>query len=204
MEVILFDCQDKSHPFYLQCAEIHQKEIPNGFLSKLGLNFLASLYYSFSRSQHSFLMLAVENNEVVGFIVISINTKKFFTWYLMSEFLMNFYKIPILRLGSLFFNNSYDILKYPFTKEKETESFVSNSEIFNFCVHRSFQDRGLGTILFNSAIERLKSFNVKRLKIVTGKEQEKAQKFYKKNGANFLHMITVHEEEKSMVFVLNL
>ena len=59
------------HSYFKQCSEIHSKEIPNGFLPTLGIDFLSRLYDSFSKSKHSFLLLAIEQNKVLGFILLS-------------------------------------------------------------------------------------------------------------------------------------
>ena len=189
-----------SHEYFLECAKIHSKEIPSGFLPTLGLSFLSSLYEFFSKSKYSLLLLAVEDSKVVGFIVISLHTKLFFKQYLWTQSYKNFYKIPFSIFGKMFIVKTIEVLKYPFKSKKTKADFVSNSEIFNFCVDSSVQGRGVGQLLFSKAVDELKSSKVKVLKIVTGQKQISAQKFYYKSGATFSHKVMVHKGEESMVF----
>lgn len=187
------------HKYYLECARIHSKEIPNGFLSTLGFSFLSSLYEVFSKSKYSFLLLAIEESRVVGFIAVSLNTKLFFKKYLLTQSYKNFYKIPISTFGKVFIEKTIEVLQYPFKSGKKEHYFVSNSEIFNFCVDGSMQGLGIGQMLFSNAVNQLKVNNVKILKIVTGQNQIGAQSFYYKNGATSSHKIIVHKGEDSIV-----
>ena len=189
-----------SHEYFLECAKIHSKEIPEGFLPTLGLSFLSSLYEFFSKSKYSLLLLAVEDSKVVGFIVISLHTKLFFKQYLWTQSYKNFYKIPFSIFGKMFIVKTIEVLKYPFKSKKTKADFVSNSEIFNFCVDSSVQGRGVGQLLFSRAVNELENSKVKVLKIVTGQKQISAQKFYYKSGAIFSHKVMVHKGEESMVF----
>jgi len=190
----------KSHEYFLECAKIHSKEIPSGFLPTLGLSFLSSLYEFFSKSKYSFLLMAVEDSKVKGFIVISLNTKLFFKQYLFTQSYKNFHKIPFSIFGKIFILKTIEVLKYPFKSKKIKTDFVSNSEIFNFCVDSSVQGRGVGQSLFSKAVNELENNKVKVLKIVTGYNQISAQKFYYKSGATFSHKVIVHKGEESMVF----
>ena len=91
-------------------------------------------------------------------------------------------------------------MKYPFKSKKIKTNFVSNTEIFNFCVDSSVQGQGVGQLLFSKAVNELENNRVKVLKIVTGYNQISAQKFYYKSGATFSHKVMVHKGEESMVF----
>lgn len=190
----------QNHNYFLECAKIHSKEIPNGFLPRLGLSFLSSLYEFFSKSKYSFLLIAVENSKVIGFIAISLHTKLFFKQYLWTQSYKNLHKISLLIFGKVFILNIIELFKYLFKNNKEKKNFVSDSEIFNFCVDSSVQRQGVGQLLFSQAVNNLDSNNVKILKIVTGQNQINAQKFYSKFGAIFSHEIILHKGQKSKVF----
>ena len=200
MRIINGDSLKPSDKYFLECAKIHSKEIPSGFLPTLGLSFLSSLYEFFSKSKYSFLLLAVEDSKVMGFIVISLHTKLFFKQYLWTQSYKNFHKIPLSIFGKMFIVKTIEVLKYPFKSKKTKADFVSNSEIFNFCVDSSVQGRGVGQLLFSRAVNELENSKVKVLKIVTGQKQISAQKFYYKSGATFSHKVMVHKGEESMVF----
>ena len=189
-----------NHRYFLECAKIHSKEIPEGFLPTLGLDFLTSLYEVFSKSKYSFLLLAIEDSRVVGFIAVSLHTKLFFKQYLWTQSYKIFYKIPVSIFGKVFIKKIVEVLKYPFESNIKEHDFVSDSEIFNFCVDSSVQGLGVGQLLFSKAVNQLESSKVKVLKIVTGQMQIGAQRFYYRSGATLSHTIMVHKGEESMVF----
>jgi ribosomal protein S18 acetylase RimI-like enzyme len=189
-----------NHKYFLECAKIHSKEIPGGFLPTLGLDFLSSLYEVFSKSKYSFLLLAIEDGRVVGFIAISLHTKEFFRQYLKTKIFKNLHQIPIVTFGKIFFIKSLEVFKYLFSNKTSSETFISNSEVFNFCVDGCVQGKGVGQFLFLNAVDRLRMKRIKTLKIVTGQSQIDAQKFYYKSGAILSHKIIVHDDEESVVF----
>ena len=194
MEIISGKNLPSGHIFFRECAYLHRKEIPDGFLPKLGLGFLSGMYEFFSISKHSFLFLAIEDSKVLGFIAVSLNTKLFYKHYLVRHSFKDFYKIPFAVLGKTFLKNVLEVLRYPFNKKSLVEEFQSKSEIFNFCVDGSAQGKGVGQKLFSASNE------IDLIKIVTGNRQVGAQNFYRKSGAEFSHKITVHEGEDSLVF----
>ena len=200
MNIINGSTLSSNHKYFTQCSEIHSREIPNGFLPTLGLKFLSSLYEQFSKSKYSFLLLAIEDDRVVGFIVISLHTKSFFINYLKSKIIWDLYRIPIKIFGKVFFMKSLEVLKYPFSKKSSNEDFISNTEIFNFCVDSRFQSKGVGQLLFYHAIKELNKNKIKIIKIVTGKSQLGAQRFYEKSGAILSHKIRIHDGEYSVVY----
>ena len=53
---------------YRRVAQLHAENINQGFLSSLGLNFLMLLYQAIDESPVSVLILAWEDNQVVGFV----------------------------------------------------------------------------------------------------------------------------------------
>jgi len=200
MEIINGESLKPRHKYFLECAKIHSKEIPEGFLPTLGVNFLSSLYEAFSKSKHSFLLLAIKDSRVVGFIAVSLHTKLFFKQYLWTQSYKNFYKIPISVFGKVFIKKIVEVLRYPFEENIKEHDFVSNSEVFNFCVDVSVQGQGIGKLLFSKAVDQLDNSKVRVLKIVTGQKQIGAQKFYYRSGAILSHKIIVHKGEESMVF----
>ena len=200
MKIINGKSLKPSHKYFLECAKIHSKEISGGFLPTLGLDFLSSLYEIFSKSKYSFLLLAIEDSRVVGFIAVSLHTKLFFKQYFWTQSYKNFYKIPVSIFGKVFIKKIVEVLKYPFEGNTKEHDFVSNSEIFNFCVDGSVQGRGVGQLLFSKATDQLDGSKIKVLKIVTGQMQIGAQRFYYRSGATLSHTIMVHKGEESMVF----
>ena len=94
-----------------------------------------------------------------------------------------------------------ETLKYP--QRKENIGLPKN-EILNFCISRDFQRKGIGKKLFTILVDEFKSLNFNRIKIVTGANQIKAQKFYESLGAMKFTNIEVHRDSNSFIYVYNI
>ncbi len=200
VKIVDSESLDNDHNYFNECAVIHTSVIPDGFLPTLGINFLASLYKAFSISKHSFLLLAIENGKVLGFIAVSLNTNMFFKWYIVRHMYKSIYRVPLKVLGRTFLVKVFELLSYPFSKKNINEEFISNSEVFNFCVDQGAQGLGVGQLLFSNAVAVLNNYKVEYLKIVTGSNQKGAQNFYYKVGAILFYNTEIHGNEDSLVF----
>ena len=186
-----------SEEYFRQVARIHSEEIRSGFLPQLGMNFLVKLYKCISSSAHAFLFAAVHNDQIVGFICGSTNTKK-----LYSEFFLRYgpQVFPLILPKLMNFNNikrGFETLLYP---DKKESLDLPRSEILNFCVSHRFQRMGIGKKLFFELIEEFRRREMHSIKIVTGFNQQSAQRFYEALGAQLLTHIEVHQGVSSALY----
>lgn len=189
--------KEASNVYFKEIADIHKVEIKDGFLVRLGTRFLQRLYRYFSYSDNAILLVALQNEKVVGFICTSIDTRKLYRGFILKHGLVSaFMVLPrILTLDN--FRKVFEVLSYP--RKKDVQD-LPNSEILNFCTNSQEQGKGIGKSLFFHMIERMKQQNIHELKIVTGHNQKKAQKFYESVGAEKVYSIEVHKNIKSFVY----
>jgi ribosomal protein S18 acetylase RimI-like enzyme len=181
-------------------AELHRAEISAGFLSTLGPKFLGLLYRTLAGSPVSFVLTAMEGEEVRGFIVGSENTRRVYRDFFKRAGLRAVFLLArrLLSLRTLF--RVMETLLYPGKADRDLPS----SEILNFCVDQSVQRRGVGRLLFDALVEEFARRGIPQIKIVTGGTQDKAQRFYARVGARLIGKVEVHRGTPSVVYVFDI
>jgi ribosomal protein S18 acetylase RimI-like enzyme len=184
--------------YFEQIARIHKEEIREGFLSTFGVGFLAKLYKAISQSPFTFLIAAIRQDCVLGFIVGSQDTNKFYKYFLTRYGLS---ALPLIIKKIFSFKSLRKVLEIFLYPQKIADKNLPNSEILNFCVTESLQGMGIGKKLFYSLVDEFKELGFDKIKIVTGGTQNKAQIFYESCKATLISQVEVHRGEKSLVYV---
>ena len=187
--------------YFNQIAKIHQVEIIEGFLSTMGVKFLSKLYSNLCDSPYAFLYVAMINNRICGFICGSTDTSKVYKYFIIRYgiFILSTIIPKILSFKKI--GRMLEALIYP--QKKENVGLPKN-EILNFCVSRDFQRKGIGKKLFKILVDKFKSLNFNRIKIVTGVSQIKAQRFYESLGAIKVTDIEIHRNTKSLIYIYDI
>ena len=181
-----------------RCAEIHLREIPDGFLPTFGADFLTHLYDHIARSERSVLLVALVDGDVLGFICGSYGTGSLYKSFLVRKHLRILGPIARRLFAPGVLRRVWEILRYP---TGVVANDLPGSEILNFCVSRSSQGRGIGRRLFRALCDEYRDRGISKVRIVTGAEQESARRFYESVGASPAAVIQVHNGVDSVVFV---
>lgn len=191
---------DSQNSFFEEVSNIHQNEISEGFLATFGNSFLSILYKTIATSEYSFIYIAKSDNKVIGFICGCRNTSKlYFDFLIRAGYKAIFLIIPKLLNPKKIFR-IFETLLYP---SKKVNKDLPESEILNFCVDSSIQGKGVGKMLFNALVTEFRNSGIEKIKIVTGKNQISAQRFYEKIGAEKVADIEIHKETESLIFTYN-
>jgi GNAT superfamily N-acetyltransferase len=190
-----------SKDYYEQIAYIHQNEIGEGFLPTLGIKFLSKLYSRISRSEYTFLIAAFIDNEIVGFLAGSLDTRKFYKEFIIRDGL---FFLPILLPQLLSLDAILKVRETLLYPQKKEEVSLPNSEILNFCVSQKNQRKGVGKVIYKYAIEEFLRLNVNKVKIVTGCTQISAQSFYESFGASLATKTEIHKNVSSLIYIHDL
>lgn len=188
----------ESFGIYEQVALIHKAEIKDGFLSTFTVSFLSRLYRSLANSPYSFLIVAIENNRVIGFICGGINTGKAMRRFILHHGLIVFPQVMFKMLSFRNMRKIFETLCYPAQKVNE---MLPAPEILNFCVSGEAQGKGIGKKLFLALVDKFKALGIEEFKIVTSEEQKQAQKLYEKLSAVKVADIEIHNGTKSLVYI---
>jgi len=161
-------------------AGLHMLAFRNFFLSRLGYRFLRSFYRALIKRNDTTCAGCWEGNTLTGFYVANHDHRRFysdlgkknFVQFVMSS-IPAFLKNPLLivRLMKSFQSNS------------KPNPFDGYPYLMSICVAPDQQNKGLGRILINDLLLRLKAKGFKGLTLTTDTvDNEATNKFYLKSG----------------------
>ncbi|MGT2887231.1 GNAT family N-acetyltransferase [Streptococcus didelphis] len=161
-------------------VDIHLSVFPNFFLTFLGKGFLCTLYLGFLEHDSSGIIIAREDENVLGFLAYSKDLSGFYKWLIKHKVIyFGFYglkacvKSPkaIIRLMRAFL--------YP-SQASKTEKYI---EISSIGVSSSTSNSGIGSQLVKSIPNIVDTTGYKYIELTTDAiNNEKANYFYQKNG----------------------
>lgn len=187
MEVKITDNLD----YVDEIVEIHLSTFDGFFLTFLGKEFLRLLYSGFIQHEKSNLIIAIEDNEIVGFLAYSEDMSSFYK-YLIKSKLFSFawcaFK-AFIRRPSIMFR-----LLSAFGKSEETNRKEKYIELASIGVKVNQKGKGVGTKLIEylKLIVNLNIFDYISLE-TDAENNEYTNKFYKKN--NFILSRTYFTKE---------
>lgn len=180
-----------------QIVEVHEQSFKGFFLTSLGKVFLKQLYMAFIKHPKSGMIIAREENEILGFLAFSYNLSDLYKSLIRNKFIV------------LAWLSAFAIIKRPFiigrlvrtmmrsTRNKDPGSYL---DIASICVLPSIQNRGIG----RGMIDRLKQSNsieYDYIRLETdAKDNDSVNQFYVQNGFQLLSTYTTREGRSMNVY----
>jgi ribosomal protein S18 acetylase RimI-like enzyme len=179
-------------------VDIHMKELPDDFLPSLGLVFLKKVFYpAIIRSKHAHSLVSVSKEEISGFSIISLNSKKILFDVFLSKpfrFLMELLKF----IGKSIKNISVVINIY--LSVNKIPKYDNVGEVYFIAVKNSFQGEGIGGKLINGSEDILRQFGFDGICIKTKREKKtwvnylqsrgwKTDKVFSVNKIEYIYLI---------------
>lgn len=186
-----------------QIAEIHKNSIVDGFLSKLGVDFLTILYEFLIENQ--LVLVFLEEDKVLGFVSCSYSSSG-----LIKKFVLKKPKAIFILLKKIIQNPSFvkPILETSNSTSISANSFSGNelpeTELLSISVVPSTIQKGIGSSLIDELEKQLLKKNIQSYKVVAGENLKNANLFYLKNGFELKNQIKIHGNEVSNVYVKKL
>jgi len=184
----------------VQIARIHQEEINQGFLSQLGIKFLAKLYEAMIVSSFAFVVVAKENNRIVGFISGCYDVGKFYRDFYRKYAVSSFFTLLPKVFKISFLKKVFEILKYPKNKQKD----LPKAELLTIALLKDFRARGIAQELFKRFLSEMRDREIDIFKVVVGESLPRAIGFYEKVGFKLHSFVSIHKGEKSRIYTYNL
>ena len=183
-----------------EIAELHIDNIPTGFISSLGLDFVTTAYRAIEKDQQSFGFAALEGDKLLGFISFSNN-------------LRGLYRVAALEMGTKFGSVllkklfSFSMIKkimddvfYPFKADKLN---LPKAELLSIVVVPESRGKGIAGRLVEAGLNLCKTRGIDRVKVLVAAENEPANKLYQKYGFEFKIKIYNHGI-RSNIYVVEL
>lgn len=186
---------------YRTVAAIHAEGIFKGFLSSLGVRFLALLYESIDRSTSSALIVVRSEGRIVGFVA---GTRGLGPVYRIM--LRSWGRLVGAMLPAIF--SPKKILRIFETvafsgKSPDAGQDLPREELLSISVLAEYRGKGYSEELFRALTAYFKEKGVPRFRIVVGDALEPAHRFYKKMGAKPVSRVEVHKGSGSVIYVFD-
>lgn len=184
-------------------ANLHYQTISDGFLPKLGVSFLKSLYSFLINTE--LVIVYKEENKILGFVSCTINSGGMMKRFVFSNpagLLKLFWRLmgkPSIIIPLL------ETFRAPSKSKNISEKqILPVTELLSISVDPSAQKENIGTQLLHALEHELRSKAISKYKVIAGESLIGANKFYLKNGFVLATQITIHGDSVSNVYVKEL
>jgi ribosomal protein S18 acetylase RimI-like enzyme len=183
----------------LQIATLHRQTISEGFLSKLGEDFLESLYSYLIQKE---LVLGYkEYHHILGYVSCAISSKGIMKRFVFSS------PDGIIKLIEALLKNPgltkplLETFRAPGLSDPESGEEIPETELLSISVSSQAQQGGIGTQLLSELEQELRNRNIFKYKVIAGEKLIGANQFYLKNGFVLVKQICIHGNDNSNVYV---
>lgn len=171
-----------------EVAAMHVARIGEGFLVQLGPRFLRRLYARMVRSENAFLLVAESAQQRVGFVGVSLSTRRFYRDFLVHDSLAaGMTALPTVVRAP---RRVLETLRYGVGADGELQ--LPDSEILAVAAAGHLTGRGVGTALVRSALSELQQRGVRGARVVTGAANDAAIRMYERVGFKRVSRTEVH------------
>lgn len=184
-------------------AALHKRAIEKGCLSFLGEELFEKLYSSMDQNKDGVLILAIKNEEVVGFICGVLSKRLVFRTLIKTQG----FKMISLLFPDIF---SWQTIK----KLNELIVFACKSfrkkmlgvsaELLSLAVDEKFREQGIAQILFHQLADAFEKRGVRAFKIAVNDSLIPAQCLYEKVGAQRHGQLDLYKGETALVYVFDI
>lgn len=178
-------------------SQLHIEGISTGFISSLGIDFVAALYEAITQSKTSFGFVAQESEGVLGFVVFTTNLNALYKSVVLKKGL----RFAFLLAGKIFslktIKKLFETLFYP-NRIKKLD--LPSAELLSVVVAKDAQGKGLGAELIKRGFAECVNRKIDKVKVLVGADNEPANKLYLKCGFDLVGQIDSHGV-KSNIYV---
>ena len=177
-------------------AQIHRESINTGFLSTFGDKFLIKLYEFIISTDYCICYIYRRGNIPVGFICISLNSKKMYNDFLKK----NFYLAMAVFAKNIFsINRLAKIFDHLFYNSKKKS--LPTAELLSVAVAEDFKRKKIGSELFNKAMDYFKKNKIDNFIITTGANNIESNEYFKKNKCKLIKRVSIHRNQNSNIYI---
>jgi ribosomal protein S18 acetylase RimI-like enzyme len=169
-------------------ACLHAKSITEGFLSTLGTRFLTALYEGIGEARDSGVLVAIEKNQVVGFVSYTANVKQCYKDTIRNQWLRLGLAVGPNLLKPQIYLKIIETLRYPslqqggFKPNKGESTLDKRPELLSMAVSSEARGKGIGSLLVDALDQEMARLGVKRYMLVTHALDARSNNFYKSCG----------------------
>ena len=170
-------------------VDLHLKSLRDGILFRLGRTILVLFYKEAIINSDCFVLLSLDNEEIVGVSASSLDASFFFEKFKKKYFLKLFFAF----IKSSLVN---PVLVYKFILQGKYPE-QPKEELMMLFVDSHVRSKGLGRHLVDATVEEYKRRNTKSFKITILTKNIKGRKFYEKFGFIYDGLFTYLQESRA-------
>jgi ribosomal protein S18 acetylase RimI-like enzyme len=180
-------------------ASLHASQITEGFLSSLGRPFLTRLYRRVARSPQSFVLVAQQDDTVVGFVAGSEDVRVLYRSFLLHDGVAA--AISALPQLARSWRRVVETLRYPTGggAEPDGERPLPPAELLAIAVAPDARGHGTGRQLVDALTNEFRRRGVDAVRVVVGADNDAAIGLYERCGFAKAVRIEVHRGTASQV-----
>lgn len=170
-------------------ARLHVEGIRTGFISSLGVDFVASLYRAIVQTESSFGFMAEESGRILGFVALSADLNRLYKTVIFKS--APTFSLLLARKMFSFrrLKNALETLFYPSRIEKLN---LPRAELLSIVVARDERRKGLATALMREGFAECSVRAIEQVKVLVGADNEAANRLYQKCSFELAEQISSH------------
>jgi GNAT superfamily N-acetyltransferase len=180
-------------------AELHASGIDQGFLSSLGVRFLALLYRAIDESDSNVLLVARDGDRVVGFVAGGNGLRTVYGRMLRRAPALLIALLPSLLWPPRLFRVIETALYGARGGDDGTD--LPRGELLSIAVDPAYRGKGYAEGLYVRLADWFAARNEPAFKIVVGEPLVAAHRFYRRMGAVPIGERQVHSGQRSTVYL---
>lgn len=168
-------------------ARLHAERIGEGFLVTLGPRFLTRLYRRIARSPGALLLVAVDGEEVVGFVAATTSTRSLYAEFLRRDAVpAGLAAAPAIVRAP---RRVWETWRYGAGAD---DGDLPEAEVLSIAVAAAAGGRGIGGALLTAALDDLGRRGASRAQVVTAAGNDAALALYERAGFRRHRRTEVH------------
>jgi ribosomal protein S18 acetylase RimI-like enzyme len=185
-------------------AALHSSEISEGFLPSLGPRFLTRLYRRVVRSPRSFLLVALDDGKVVGFVAGTEDVRALYRSFLLHDGAIA--TLAALPRVTSSWRRVLETLSYGAITgkrgtrgEREPGHELPPAELLAIAVAPEARSHGAGRLLIEGLTTEFTRRGIRAIRVVVGAGNEPAIRLYERCGFTTAVGMEVHKGTPSQV-----
>jgi len=172
-----------------QIAGLHISGISTGFISSLRSGFVSVLYEAIAEDENSFGFVALDDDEVLGFVAFTTNLSKLYKYVALKKGFKFAFILARKMTSWKFFKKICGNIFYP-GKMKSLD--LPDAELLSIVIASQGRGKGLATQLVEKGFEECANRGIDKVKVLVASANEPANKLYLKCGFKLAGQIDSH------------
>jgi ribosomal protein S18 acetylase RimI-like enzyme len=177
-------------------ARLHMDRIPQGFLPTLGFRALRRLYRHLVNSDHAFVLVADDDEGVVGYVAVAEDTHRVYREFLRHDGVVAALVAAPAALRAP--RRVWETVRYGGRADHEG---LPAAEILAIAVSERVRGEGVARRLVDAALEELRLRQIDTARVVTATGNIRARRLYERAGFRRQQFIEVHRGVRQEVLV---